>query len=463
MTADQRILWDKAKQFDLDHPPSEYGFSIRLAKENYWTKSFTERAILEYKKFMFLAATSDMMVSPSAIVDTVWHQHLIFTQSYQEFCTLLGKQIQHIPSTHNREDFQKFRQAKERTTVLYESVFGKQPHAIWHYNDMYESLNLQKAKLKLRSFIIIGIGAFIVLTAPFYFLLRPLYITIGNPAFMLGFIFLAGITFLVLELYNRSRLNRITRQFDPESFVYELQPYELIYLKTQKLSNVIHGVVNELVKNKTIAVLSNNTMELSKNGQAESIEQLHVTSMLSLLGRTVYPKLMYQLVRKPLFGNIVNSMEAFKKYFNKSLKFGKLFYFNFSVLAVLLLLAFTRLTTGILRDKPVVFIAITIVVLAALIYLYLNRLTRLVCTKTIPGRYREEIVPTLHDKNSPAWRYFLLGSAVLTASLATLIDYFNNSNSIGGSGTSDMGGGCGSSCGSSCSSCGGCGGSGGGD
>lgn len=463
MTTDQQILWAKTEQFDLDHPTSEYGFSTRLAKENYWTKNFTEQAILEYKKFMFLAATSEMMVSPSAIVDTVWHQHLIFTQSYQEFCDLLGKQIQHIPSTHNREDFQKFKQAKERTTILYEPIFGKQPPAIWQYNDMYESLNLQKAKLKLRSFIIIGIGAFIALTTPFYFLLRPLYTTIGNPSFMLGFIVLAGMTFLGLELYNLSRLKRITCQFDKESFIYKLQPYELIYLKTQKLSNVIHGVVNELIRDKTIVVLSNNTMELSKNGHAKSIEQLQATSMLSLLGRTVYPKLMYQLVRKPLFGNIVNSMEAFKKYFNKSLKFGKLFYFNFGVLAMLLLLAFTRLITGILRDKPIVFIAIMTVVLAILIYFYLNRLTRLVCVKTIPGRYREEILPTLEDRNSLAWRYFLLGSAVLTAALATLIDYFNNTNSTGGNSNSDTVGGCGSSCGSSCSSCGGCGGCGGGD
>jgi hypothetical protein len=28
-------LWSKARDFDLDHPISEYGFSIRLAKENF--------------------------------------------------------------------------------------------------------------------------------------------------------------------------------------------------------------------------------------------------------------------------------------------------------------------------------------------------------------------------------------------------------------------------------------------
>ncbi len=124
---------------------SEYGFSTRLANENFWTKDFTQKAILEYKKFMYLAATSDFMVSPSEIVDTVWHQHLIFTHSYQEFGRLLGKQIQHIPSTHNKEDFQKFKQAKDRTTQLYETNFGSQPKGIWECVGMYESLNLKKA------------------------------------------------------------------------------------------------------------------------------------------------------------------------------------------------------------------------------------------------------------------------------------------------------------------------------
>ena len=84
------LLWNKILEFDLDSPFSEYGFSTRLADENYWTKNFTTKAILEYKKFMYLAGTSDFMVSPSEVIDTVWHQHLIYTQSYNDFCQLLG-------------------------------------------------------------------------------------------------------------------------------------------------------------------------------------------------------------------------------------------------------------------------------------------------------------------------------------------------------------------------------------
>src|SRR5690242_2787950 len=132
--------WNAVRDFDLDSPISEYGFSVRLARENFWSRNFTEKAILEYKKFMCLAATSDQMVSPSEVIDVVWHQHLIFTQSYNDFCSVLGKQIQHVPSTHNREEAEKFRAAKERTLKLYTSEFGQQPRDVWEYNGMYDSL-----------------------------------------------------------------------------------------------------------------------------------------------------------------------------------------------------------------------------------------------------------------------------------------------------------------------------------
>ena len=218
-------LWDKIVKFDFDNPPGEYGFPTRLAKENFWTKEFTALAILEYKKFMYLAATAEFMVSPSEIVDTVWHQHLIFTQSYQDFCNLVNKQIQHIPSTHNKEEFDKFRQAKEKTNQLYTAIFGKQPNAVWEYSTMFESLNLEKGKFKIRTFLIFGILTFIVLTIPFYFLLKPLYLEISNPYFVIGFIPLCIATFLILEIYNHKKLKTIVKSFDNNSFIFQLEPF----------------------------------------------------------------------------------------------------------------------------------------------------------------------------------------------------------------------------------------------
>lgn len=444
-------LWDSILAFDLDNPPSEYGFSIRLASENFWTMSFTEQAIEEYKKFMYLAATSEFMVSPSEIVDKVWHQHLIFTQSYQAFCGILGRQIQHVPSTHNKEDFGKFRQAKERTTRLYESAFGKQPPNIWLYNDMFDILHLDKARIKIRSFIIFGLLTWILLSVPAYFLLRPLYGLIDNPYFIIGLIPLSLIIFIVLEYYNKFKLRGIVSGFDKTSFIYNLTPLELVYLNTQKTSSVVNGVVGELVGSGTISINEDNSLSLVKQGAATNIMQLQATAALAESGTTFYPNLLRLLSEKPVFSNIPNSMDAFRKYFNKSKKFGALFYTNFYVLSLLLLLSFTRIVTGVLKDVPVAQVAFTTVVLAIVAVVFLHRLTMQVSTSIIPDLYRYNILPNGEVGNSLQWSYFLLGSSALTASFLPLVNEVEKNSDSGVSS-------CVSSCGSSCSSCGSCGG-----
>ncbi|MDB5012782.1 MAG: hypothetical protein JWQ25_984, partial [Daejeonella sp.] len=161
------------------------GFTTRLARENNWTLNFTNGALVEYKKFMYLAATADLMVSPSEIVDVVWHQHLIFSQLYNEFCNLIEKRIEHVPSTHNKQDYEKFALAKERTNKLYVSEFGEQPEEYWNFPDIYAPLALEKAKYKIRTFVLLGILGLVLAVAPFYFVLRYLYPHIDNPTFMI--------------------------------------------------------------------------------------------------------------------------------------------------------------------------------------------------------------------------------------------------------------------------------------
>lgn len=450
-------LWNQILEFDLDSPPSEYGFSTRLANENYWTKNFTEQAILEYKKFMYLAATSDMMVSPSEIIDTVWHQHLIFTQSYQEFCNILGKQIQHIPSTHNKSEFEKFKSAKERTKRFYIETFGQQPSNIWENSDMYESLNLPKAKFKIRSFALMGVLAFMLLTVPFYFLLRPVYVHIDNPYFINGYLALIALTLLVLEFFNRNRLSQIVNEFEKSSFIYHLHPFELVYLKTKKLQNVINGTVNELIDGGSITVNKDYTMQMSGRGAVNSVEQLQVMNVLHDTGKTYYPSLLKRLAAKPVFKNTPNAMDAFQKYFNKSKKFGRLFYLNFGVLALLLMLGFTRLTVGMIREKPMIVILLTVVLLFIAIILFLRRLRKLASLKTIPRLYINQILPDRNTEGDWQWSYFMLGTSALASSFVPVAKHIERANA----GYASSSGGCsscGSSCGSSCSSCGGCGG-----
>jgi uncharacterized membrane protein YgcG len=227
-----------------------------------------------------------------------------------------------------------------------------------------------------------------------------------------------------------------------------------VYLKTQKLSDVINGTVNELVVNGTIKVNSNNSVELEKSNATNDNTQIQVTSVLAELGNTFYPNLLKKLAEKPIFWNIANSMDAFGKYVNKSKKFGYLFYTNFAVFTLLLLLSFTRILTGVLRDKPVVQIVIATIVLAVIAIIFLQRLTQQISSIIIPDLYKNEILPTRQIEGNWQWTYFLLGTAVLTTAFVPLVNYIDRNNSNG----SSCGASSGSSCGSSCSSCGGCGG-----
>ncbi|WP_284652288.1 glycine-rich domain-containing protein [Flavobacterium terrisoli] len=454
-------LWQKIEAFDLDAPSGEYGFSIRLAKENYWTKNFTTKAITEYKKFMYLAATSDQMVSPSPIIDAVWHQHLIFTQSYQAFCDKIGKQIQHVPSTHNPSEFEKFKQAKERTAKLYESEFGHQPQSIWGFHDMYESLNLEKSNLKIRAFLVMGILAVIFLTIPFYYALKPVYVNIDNPDFLIGLIGLIIAVAISLELFNVKKQKEITSRFNRDSFVFNLSPVELIYLKTQRLPDAINSILNEFIVNKTIVINHDNSIHLVKNKPVKETEHAQIINYLNDFEKVPYPYLMKVLTSKAIFRNIENCMDAFKKYCNKSKAFAKIFYINFGVLSFMLLLTFTRFATGVSRNRPILFIGLLTVFLIVFMVYFLNRLTKQISVKTIPELYHEEILTKKDIQENWQWQYFLLGYTVLTPSFVPLVDDYKKNHPDGYSGGTSCGSGCGSSCGGGgCGGgCGGCGGS----
>ncbi len=455
-------LWNKIEAFSLDEAGSEYGFSVRLARENYWTLKFTKKAIEEYKKFMYLAATTELMVSPSEIVDLVWHQHLIFTQSYSNFCTLLGKTVQHIPSTHNKEDYEKFMAAKSRTKKLYNSTFGIQPSDIWEKYTVFDTLNLKKSKYKIRTGIIAGLLISFLSFPLFFFLLKPLIIKINNPYFLIIYIFLIIIIIIGLEIYNRYKLRQIIDIADKNSFIFELSPMELVYLQTQELTHVITGNINHFVNLKKINVTTNKQLEYNDFNVSYVEDEYGVLDTLKKLGPVPYYKMNYFLIGKPSIYNIRSSMDALKKFINKSQYIWNLFFLNFFSYIALLIIGSTRLTTGILREKPVVLITITLIGLLILSAIMLNRLTLLFCTKVIPEYYKKEIIPSLEKRDHWDWEYFLFGTAILNILFIPLVNQNSNNNSSGGcsssgsSGSSD-GGACGSSCGSSCGSCGGCG------
>ena len=123
----------------LDNFKFPEGFEDRLRRENdNWTGLTATIAIREYKKFLYLAKFHGP-VSPSKIVDTVWHLHLLYTDSYwNELCKkVLKANIHHAPTSGSKLDEKKYTDQYIETKRRYQSEFGVTPDpVIWGGNDV---------------------------------------------------------------------------------------------------------------------------------------------------------------------------------------------------------------------------------------------------------------------------------------------------------------------------------------
>lgn len=139
MSPEQKELWEQMKAYSMDDPNSSMTFTDRLCRENDWDISYGVRAVLEYKRFMFLACTAGHPCTPSDEVDQVWHLHLLYTQSYwKEWCgTVLKKEIHHGPTKGGGAEREKYEDWYQKTKDSYALFFKKEPPAdLWPTTEM---------------------------------------------------------------------------------------------------------------------------------------------------------------------------------------------------------------------------------------------------------------------------------------------------------------------------------------
>jgi hypothetical protein len=113
---------------------STLAFASKLTRKLGWPRPFALRAIEEYKKFVYLGLVSPFPVTPPKIIDQVWHEHLLFSRGYREFCRdVLQRDFDHNPElVPTDEQTQAFQQQYQATLELYESEFNVvPPKAIW--------------------------------------------------------------------------------------------------------------------------------------------------------------------------------------------------------------------------------------------------------------------------------------------------------------------------------------------
>lgn len=169
LSEEQRELISQISSFDIDGGAVKLSFAKRLARENQWTLSFSNRVIEEYKRFVALAMVAGRQVTPSEHVDQAWHLHLTYTVSYWErFHRLLPFSLHHHPTKGGGSESDKFENQYEATLRLYTEVFGEAPPAdIWPPTESRFGHDLAWARVNLNDHWVIRKPDFSKLRLPF--------------------------------------------------------------------------------------------------------------------------------------------------------------------------------------------------------------------------------------------------------------------------------------------------------
>jgi len=131
-TPAREALWQRIAQHDFE-PDTPLNFTRRLARDHGWSLEEARAAIDAYRRFCFLAVVSPVPVTPSEIVDEVWHQHLIYSRDY--WTIWCGERLQaplhHDPTPGGSEAQSVYRRQYAQTLSLHERFFGPPSEALW--------------------------------------------------------------------------------------------------------------------------------------------------------------------------------------------------------------------------------------------------------------------------------------------------------------------------------------------
>lgn len=133
-TAPRRALWQRLHQYEFGGEHHE-AFLTRVAHACQTTREGAQAALEEYRRFCFLAISAGHPVTPSELIDQVWHAHMTDTRDYwQRFCPqVLEQSLHHAPSLGGTQEQERHQQQYRETYISYERFFGDPPAAQWPY------------------------------------------------------------------------------------------------------------------------------------------------------------------------------------------------------------------------------------------------------------------------------------------------------------------------------------------
>jgi len=464
MNATHLTLWEKIEQFPIDDGTATLPFSTRLAKEQRWTKKFTLRAILEYKRFIFLCCVLDKGASPSKIVDEVWHLHLTYTRSYWEaFCRdTLGKELHHIPSSGGNEEDSRHMEWYKETLAQYKAFFDSDPP-----NDIWPPLGILAPELPPvhPSFFKNAAWIFCI---PFLIIFisyrQPIPYLLSGPHFLFFFpIFAAAILaiFLLYQFYRQKDYELIATRYLPA----DANPYQLAAFLFGKNRAVQTAIIN-LLNRDLLALNADGTFRIKRIDAAALPAEDN--PLMGGREKEVNPK------EVPYERIVDNWYDPYKTY-HPALHALEKFVFTGQVIywipySIIMLVGVTRCIQGGLHYRPFSNLLWEMVI-ATVIYWFSIRLMadrkQVIFDKAVKF-YKTQDIPMVYALKGPTTIRHFTDAALLTAAFGTTIteiyrhenrEIFPNSSNSGSSCSSSV-----SSCSSGGSSCGGggCGGCGGG-
>jgi len=452
-------LWKNIQSFAFDDPSSTFPFSKKLQLENNWSLNFTNQAMEEYRKFIFLCRISATGASPSDAVDKVWHLHLTYTQNYWiSLCkNTLHKDIHHHPSKGGNSEDIKHIDWYNDSLKLYKEVFGfGAPLNIWPQQNSVQ-VNIE-TPIYDKSFFTKTILLFFCATL-FYIIATSLFQTNGE-IFLIYYAVLSIAGLLVsfiLHKHKEERIERIVTENFPLSF-NTFEATQFMY----GVHKVYQTALIDLLKRGIIDTAGN---DYKRNPYQKDNNQTELNPLLETLvekikvtGIFTYPEgLIFMdkdLVISPVFDNL-----------NRLAK--KVDYQKFFVPCIILLIGFARMFKGMANNKPVSFLVFEIGVFSLISLMIAQQYSYTILVFTTAKKiWRQQNKDG--RSNNILNNFSILGAVAVAgfAEYAVLANTFNfylprNTNSVNGNGGGVGGCGNGSSCsgGSGCGGgCGGCGG-----
>lgn len=143
MQNSHRIAYD-------EHAIAKYDFDWLLSylvDKKHWSCQKAQILVVQYRHYMYLRAKyyTNHMLPPSLQIDEIWHNHILHTRKYIEFCNcIFGEYLHHNPSNQHTTSL-KIENAFHDTQNLYFKEFGSYIYYIKSWPTFIQIRKMHKA------------------------------------------------------------------------------------------------------------------------------------------------------------------------------------------------------------------------------------------------------------------------------------------------------------------------------